>query len=216
MDYKFYIAGKANTTDTKMFDKLDLTYRTKKEALKALAIFKKYAVLTKDITLELKDLDTLEVVETCTIKAGRKVSSYLESIKVSEENKLKINLIFANAEGKASERCVDYYDVVNTIKEVESVCGNHNLKGVRVNYTGRRKFASAYKYTPNSTHFEMVNNGSSWRLISASVKRDTCPNNAGKPLEVKFPKAVLRAILNDKIGAYCSAFCKLSESDIID
>lgn len=172
--------------------------------------------MTKDITLELKDLDTLEVVETCTIKAGRKVSSYPESIKVSEENRLIIDLMFANVEGKASERCVDYYDVVNTIKEVESVCGEHNLKGVRVNYTGRRKFASAYKYTPNSTHFEMVNNGSSWRLISASVKRDTCPNNAGKPFEVKFTKAVLRAILNDKIGAYCSSFCKLSESDIID
>jgi hypothetical protein len=49
-----------------------------------------------------------------------------------------------------------------------------HMKGSTIKYTGAEHFPSAYKYTPDSTHFEATHNGRYW--VVTAIYRYTCPN----------------------------------------
>ena len=69
---------------------------------------------------------------------------------------------------------VDFINgVCNTVAERLGV-SKAALDGTSIHFTYGQKFARAYKYTPESTHFHAFHNGKAW--IVTSVSREACPN----------------------------------------
>ena len=72
--------------------------------------------------------------------------------------------------------CLDVENILNGITDRLSI-SKKSMDGIKLKYTGAEKFPRAYKYTPESTHFEAEHNGRYW--IVTSVNRSTCPNRHG-------------------------------------
>lgn len=66
------------------------------------------------------------------------------------------------------------------------------MRGIRVCYTGAQHFPSAYRGTPESTHFVAEYSGTAWRVTA--VYRSLCPNRRDS-VELQLPEAAQQAIL---------------------
>lgn len=97
------------------------------------------------------------------------------NIVIKVDNVRRIEDTIKAAEGRASERLIDFLDLTYAIKEIEK-----KLDIPKVAMTGitahidchAQTFAKAYKYTPMSTHAIVKKTTSGWNLIG--VHRDTC------------------------------------------
>ena len=96
-------------------------------------------------------------------------------MKVNIEHKEKLEAALKEAQGRATARTIDVDRILSVLKYVEERLGigKAALKGTKVHFTGAEKFAKAYRYTPESTHFEAVHSGKTWFVTS--ITRDTCP-----------------------------------------
>lgn len=75
---------------------------------------------------------------------------------------------------RCKARTIDIMDIERILGIVELNCSKKALTGTKVVYDGGMKFTSAYKYTPESTHFSAEFNGKAW--IVTDIYRDACPN----------------------------------------
>lgn len=97
------------------------------------------------------------------------------NIVINVENTKRIEDAIKEAEGRATERTIDYLDLTYAIKEIEK-----KLDIPKVSMTGiiahidyhAQTFAKAYKYTPSSTHAVVKKTASGWNLIG--VHRNVC------------------------------------------
>lgn len=96
-------------------------------------------------------------------------------MKINIENRDKLETALKEAQGKATTRTIDVDRIFSVLKHVEERLGigKTALKGTKVHFTGAEKFAKAYRYIPESTHFEAVHSGKTWFVTS--ITRDTCP-----------------------------------------
>ena len=96
-------------------------------------------------------------------------------MKINIENTEKLEGALKEVQGKATARTIDVDRILSVLKYVEKRLGigKTALKGTKVHFTGAEKFAKAYRFTPESTHFEAEHNGKTWFVTS--ITRDTCP-----------------------------------------
>ena len=101
------------------------------------------------------------------------------NIIVKPENQNKINALFDSVQKRCTVRVADYDLVSKVCASVEKRVGisKRALEGTRFDYDFRQTFPSAYKYTPDSTHFTCVYHSNKWYLLP-QVHRYTCPNSA--------------------------------------
>lgn len=86
---------------------------------------------------------------------------------IKDSNKIKIEKMIKEAEGKARERTIGFYDIFWAINMIESNLGipKKYMEGIEADVDiNAQNFPSAYKYTPKSTQFVMVKKKSGWDL----------------------------------------------------
>lgn len=78
---------------------------------------------------------------------------------------------------RCTARTLSVQDVERILDDITARTGISRaaMKGTKLHYTGGEKFPSAYKYRPDSTHFEAEHNGRYWCITF--VHRTTCPNS---------------------------------------
>ena len=96
-------------------------------------------------------------------------------MKINIENRDKLEVALKEVQGRATARTIDVDRILGVLKYVEKRLGigKAALKGTKVHFTGAEEFAKAYRFTPESTHFEAEHNGKTWFVTS--IVRDTCP-----------------------------------------
>ncbi len=97
----------------------------------------------------------------------------MKAIIINNTNKEKIISIIDAAQARARERKITYKDILKAIKEIESKLGitKKALEGTRASVdVHAQDFARAYRFRAESTHFKIIYEKKSWRLISVSRK----------------------------------------------
>ena len=103
----------------------------------------------------------------------------MKPIKITEANWEKINTAIQEAEGRATVRTIDSKDVLNAIREIEKYFGlsKKMMVGVWISVDlNAQEFPKAYKYTPESTHFDVLRKDSGWYLMDVSRERCRVPS----------------------------------------
>lgn len=115
-------------------------------------------------------------------------------MKINIEHKDQLEAALKEAQGRATARAIDVDRILGVLKYVEERLGiaKTALKGTKVHFTGAEKFAKAYQYVPESTHFEAVHNGKTWFVTL--ITRDTCPNRWDK-IDVELSDITKAAVL---------------------
>lgn len=115
------------------------------------------------------------------------------NIAIKVENARRIEDAIKEAEGRATERTVDYLDLTYAIKEIEKRLDIPKvaMNGImaHIDYHAQ-SFAKAYKYTPMSTHAIVKKTTSGWNLIG--VHRDACRT---KKYILDLPEAAKQALI---------------------
>ena len=149
--------------------------------------------------------NTKEEIKTMkTIKIGTALRNYLESeryqryarecpslytkeehIKASKRYREQCSAVLTElteaitaAEGRATTRRITAIDVLAALGKIEAALGitHKALEGVKASVDcWAQVFPSAYKYTPESTHFDAVFKNNSWKITS--IYRDDCGRN---------------------------------------
>lgn len=97
------------------------------------------------------------------------------NIVIKVDNAKRIENAIKEAEGRATERLIDYLDLTYAIREVEKKLDipKTAMTGIMVDVDYHAQtFARSYKYTPQSTHAIILKTNSGWNLVN--VHRDTC------------------------------------------
>ena len=96
-------------------------------------------------------------------------------IKIHDTNIAKIENAIREAEGRATARTITAGDVFRAIQEIETALNIPKKYTVgitaHIDYNAQ-VFPRAYKYTPESTHFEIERAAAGWYITS--ISRDTC------------------------------------------
>ncbi len=99
------------------------------------------------------------------------------------------------AEGRATARTLTAAKICEILRGIEERCPTKKaLEGTVVRYDGGEHFPSAYKYTPESTHFTAEYKRGSWRITD--IHRGVCPNRLSSGT-IEFSEAAEDAILNE-------------------
>lgn len=86
----------------------------------------------------------------------------------------KISVAIKEAEGKATARTVSAKNIMRVIDKVSDGIPKAKLHGTKIHYDGAEHFPNAYKYRPESTHWEAENVKGKWYITD--IYRATCPN----------------------------------------
>lgn len=99
----------------------------------------------------------------------------MKPIVINNKNIQRINNAIAEAEGRATERTINYHLLCRSIFEIEVWLGIPKvaMTGIKahIDYHAQT-FPRAYKYTPMSTHALVEKTRTGWKLID--VYRDAC------------------------------------------
>lgn len=127
----------------------------------------------------------------------------MKTIEVKKQNLQKIMNAFCEKQGRATVR--DIYDfsqiedIVNKIEKRLSI-PKKSMNGIYIHYDHRQHFPNAYKYRPESTHFDLINKGGKWYIDLDSVQRATCPNkNTDYPYTIALSDTAKEEILKKYI-----------------
>jgi len=106
----------------------------------------------------------------------------------------KINEALRNIQGRSTARILSAEKILDILKRVESRLDipKKDLDGVQVVFTFAETFPNAYRYTPESTHFNAVYGNRHW--IITNICRSVCPdrnNNIGVILTENAERALL-------------------------
>lgn len=119
-----------------------------------------------------------------------------KKIIVNGKHQARLEAELKEAQGRASTRTLSGEQIEGILDNATCRIGipNKHLKGCRLRYTGAEYVAKAYKYTPQSTHFDAEHNGRFWCITK--IYRDACPrrvSNAEIWLTDEAKEAVLRS-----------------------
>ena len=98
-----------------------------------------------------------------------------KSIIICEKNREAIENMIAQAEGKATARCLTFKDLTFRIAQLETALGiaKKDMEGLKYDLDDNaQNFPHAYKYKADSTHAVIERRGGKWRLVD--VHRGTC------------------------------------------
>ena len=119
---------------------------------------------------------------------------------ISETNRAKIEAAIAEAEGKATVRCVGFDTVGEVCKHIEKVLAvpKKYLEGVKFNVDPHaQNFPKAYKYTPESTQFTVEYSKGKWRVSDFRRAETHTPNN--RYVCVEMSEETKQAIIREKL-----------------
>lgn len=135
----------------------------------------------------MKEINTKEMMKayhsykaSCnnTYCSGEEVTKRLTAFKESSE---KLTIAIKEAEGRASARTIDDFDVMKALISIENKLDltKKDLEGVMVDVDiHSQKFPNAYKYIPESTQFSAIYKGGSWRIYDIGRYSVRQRNNA--------------------------------------
>ena len=95
-------------------------------------------------------------------------------MKININNIEKLAEAIRTAEGKAKVRTISAEKIVDIINEIGKDIPKKRLSGTTVLYDGAEHFPNAYRYRPESTHFEAENVNGRWYITN--IYRGACPN----------------------------------------
>lgn len=78
------------------------------------------------------------------------------------------------AEGRATARTITIDTMKRVLEKASAGIPKKALHGTRIHYDGGQHFPSAYKYRPESTHFDAAYIRGKWYITN--IFRFTCPN----------------------------------------
>lgn len=119
---------------------------------------------------------------------------------INDTNRTKIEAAIAEAEGKASVRCVGFDTVDEVCRHIEKVLAvpKKYLEGVKFSVDPHaQNFPKAYKYTPESTQFDVEFSKGKWRVSDFRRAKTRAPNN--RYLCVVMPEETKQAIIREKM-----------------
>lgn len=104
----------------------------------------------------------------------------MKKIIIKEENAEKIMAAFESKQGRARERKINSfsdlkYEIVGIERRLDGM-SKKAMNGTKIEFDFRQQFPSAYKYTPDSTHFVLYFENNVWKIDVDSIGRYTCPN----------------------------------------
>jgi hypothetical protein len=117
---------------------------------------------------------------------------------VKEANADRINAAIKEAEGRATARTITAKDVISAAEKITRRLdiSKTALKGVSAHVDAwAQDFPRAYKYTPESTQFDLIHTGSGWALVN--VDRDRT-HGARDAAQIRLTDAARAAVL-DKV-----------------
>lgn len=103
----------------------------------------------------------------------------MKNVIINEKNAAKIMQAFAAKQGRASVRTINSFDeLVSICKGIEKRVGisKRAMDGTTVHYDFRQHFPNAYKFRPESTHFDLTHKSGKWCIDIDSISRYTTPN----------------------------------------
>ena len=117
---------------------------------------------------------------------------------VKEANADRINAAIKEAEGRATARTITAMDVNSAAEKITRRLNISKtaLKGVSAHVDPwAQDFPRAYKYTPESTQFDLIYTGSGWALVNVDRDRTHGARNAA---QIRLTDAARAAVL-DKV-----------------
>ena len=96
-------------------------------------------------------------------------------IKITENNREKIEAVIKEAEGKTRVRTISVDDIIGALQRVAFALEipKSHMKGIKVVVDpNAQNFPNAYRYTPESTQFSAEYNGKEWVLTG--IWRGAC------------------------------------------
>ena len=120
-----------------------------------------------------------------------------KSIIICEKNREAIENMIAQAEGKATARCLTFKGLTYRIAQLETALGiaKKDMEGIKYDLDDNaQNFPRAYKYKADSTHAVIERRGGKWRLID--VHRGTCRNEKHIFECLEMPETAQTAILD--------------------
>ena len=108
-------------------------------------------------------------------------------------NSEKLAQAIKEAEGKAKARTVTDEDIRYALSKIGENLPKKCLSGTKVFYDGAEHFPSAYKYIPESTHWEAENVNGRWYVTN--IYRDRCPNRSESNTRVQFSEEAKMKII---------------------
>ena len=120
----------------------------------------------------------------------------MKKINITDTEKLAAAI--KEAEGRATARTVSVKEIQYVIEEVSKDIPKAMLHGTKVYYDGAQHFPNAYKYRPESTHWEAENVRGRWYITS--IYRYTCPNRR-RNTRVEYSEEAKQRIIEN--ASYC-------------
>jgi len=114
-------------------------------------------------------------------------------MKILITNEEKLTNAITEAEGKATARTVTAKDIVRVLSRI--TVPKVHLDGTTVHYDGAEHFPNAYKYRPESTHWEAKNVKGKWYVTD--VYRATCPNRSKSNVKIVYSDDAKKYILEE-------------------
>ena len=95
---------------------------------------------------------------------------------INGNHREKLEAELDNVQSRCKVRCLTVEAIESILESVSEKLSipKKAMNGVKLDYTGAEKFPSAYKHTPESTHFIAEHNGRYWVVIE--IGRYICPN----------------------------------------
>lgn len=124
----------------------------------------------------------------------------MKAIIINDNNRAKIETAIAEAEGRATVRCVSFENIVSACDHIEKVLGipKKYLEGVSYSVDlNAQNFPKAYKFTPESTHFVVEYSKGKWRLVK--VQRDRTRTAGNDYRCIVMPEETKEAIVRTKM-----------------
>lgn len=100
-------------------------------------------------------------------------------IRLTESNREKIESLLFSAQKRCTQRILTFNRIAEILDSVDQELSipKTKMKGVSVVFTGAEKLPTAYRFTPESTHFDAIHDGSHWYITD--LHRGVCPNRKG-------------------------------------
>ena len=114
---------------------------------------------------------------------------------IKEANRDSINEMIKKAEGRAKERTITYYTILEAIRQIEARLNISKtaMEGITADIDWHaQNFPRAYKWTANSTQVFLKRKKSGWDLVS--VERDRT-RRASQTIRLNLTETAREAIL---------------------
>lgn len=116
-------------------------------------------------------------------------------MRINITNTEKLENAIKAAEGRATARTVTVRDIKKVLDKVGVGITKKALHGTKVLYNGAEHFPNAYRYRPESTHWEAEYSHGKWYVTS--IHRAECPNRTSWNTEIQYSPEARRELLEN-------------------